>query len=124
VVAIVILRFKPAEAVRRKGLHFADIKYARERLATFTKLVESVGLSVWQIGRTLDDRNVVIMEGSADEVMMLQQVMSATGAFDSIEAEIIEHFDAILTRAERVRKIAADYRPPNEDEIDRMLLDE
>ena len=122
--AIVILRFKPAEAVRRKGLHFAVIKYARERLATFTKLVESVGLSVWQIGRTLDDRNVVIMEGSADEVMMLQQVMSATGAFDSIEAEIIEHFDAILTRAERVRKIAADYRPPNEDEIDRMLLDE
>ena len=56
--------------------------------------------------------------------MMLQQVLSASGAFDSLEFEILEDMEDVLSRSAKVQRLASSFRAPNEDEIDRMLLDE
>ena len=55
---------------------------------------------------------------------MLEQILSASGAYEDISIEIMEEMDLVLSRAAQVRKLAGTFVPPNRDEIDRMLLDE
>ena len=54
----------------------------------------------------------------------MEQVLSATGAYEEVEAEILEVVEDVKSRSDRVRKLAGSFRNPNRDEIDRMLLDE
>ena len=55
---------------------------------------------------------------------MMEQVLSATGAYEEVEAEILEVVEDVKSRSDRVRKLAGSFQNPNRDEIDRMLLDE
>ena len=118
--AIIICRARPTETVRRKGASF-DPTLAAERREAMQMLYKELGIQQLRICKSLDDRTVRIFEGAPEQAMMLQQVLSASGAFDSLEFEILED---ILSRSAKVQRLASSFRPPNEDEIDRMLLDE
>ena len=66
----------------------------------------------------------MILDGTAEKTLMLQQVMDQSGAYDHIEAEVIETIDSMLERSEEVQRLVAEFQPPDQDEIARMLLDE
>ena len=121
--AIIICRARPTETVRRKGASF-DPTLAAERREAMQMLYKELGIQQLRICKSLDDRTVRIFEGAPDQAMMLQQVLSASGAFDSLEFEILEDMEDVLSRSAKVQRLASSFRPPNEDEIDRMLLDE
>ena len=56
---------------------------------------------------------------------MIEQVLSASAAYSSVSFEILEDIQTVVSRAARVQKLAASFNPPqNQDEIDRMLLEE
>ena len=52
----------------------------------------------------------------------MQQIMDRTGAYASLEAEILETIEELSEPNELARKIARKFIPPDQDEIDRMLL--
>ena len=56
--------------------------------------------------------------------MMLRQILDSTGAYEGVEVELITEFQAMMENAPTVKNIAEAFRPPDQDEIDRMLLDE
>ena len=74
--------------------------------------------------RSLNGRLVHILEGPPEGAIMMEQVLSATGAYEEVEAEILEVVEDVKSRSDRVRKLAGSFQNPNRDEIDRMLLDE
>ena len=66
----------------------------------------------------------MILDGTAEKTLMLQQVLDQSGAYEHIESEVIETFDTMLERSDEVQRLAAEFQPPDQDEIDRMLLEE
>ena len=121
--ATIIFRIRPSEAVRRQGTSF-DPEHAAERRSALIGLFDELGIRQIKACKSLDDRTVRILEGAPEQAMMLQQVLSATGAYDSLEAEILEGVDDVLARSDQVQRLAKSFRPPNQDEIDRLLLEE
>ena len=121
--AVIIFRVRQAETVRRSGGSF-DPDMAAERQKAMHALFDELGIRQIKSCRSLDDRIVRILEGAPEQAMMLQQVLSSTGAYDSLEAEILEDVDDVLARSDQVQRLARSFRPPNQDEIDRILLDE
>ena len=121
--ATIIFRIRPSEAVRRQGTSF-DPEHAAERRSALMALFDELGIRQIKACKSLDDRTVRILEGAPEQAMMLQQVLSATGAYDSLEAEILEDIDNVLARSDQVQRLAKSFRPPNQDEIGRLLLEE
>ena len=121
--ATIIFRIRPSESVRRQGTSF-DPEHAAERRSALIALFDELGIRQIKACKSLDDRTVRILEGAPEQAMMLQQVLSATGAYDSLEAEILEDVDDVLARSDQVQRLAKSFRPPNQDEIDRLLLEE
>ena len=76
-----------------------------------------------EICRSTSGEAVNILRGPAEKVVLMQQIMDRTGAYASLEAEILETIDELSEHEELARKIAPKFIPPNQDEIDRMLLD-
>ncbi|MEC7513781.1 MAG: hypothetical protein VX784_01305 [Pseudomonadota bacterium] len=67
---------------------------------------------------------VAMLSGSPHQVPVVYQVLTWSGAFEYVKAEILippEEFNANRAMAET---LAAHFRAPNQDEIDRMLLEE
>ena len=121
--AIVILRFRLNEKARRKGYTF-NREAMSQRQENMRKLLNQLGLVTLRVGRSLSGHVVMILDGTAEKTLMLQQVLDQSGAYEHIEAEVIETFDAMLERSDEVQRLAAEFQPPDQDEIDRMLLDE
>ena len=121
--AIVILRFRLNEKARRKGYTF-NREAMTQRQENMRKLLNQLGLVILRVGRSLSGHVVMILDGTAEKTLMLQQVLDQSGAYEHIEAEVIETFDAMLERSDEVQRLAAEFQPPDQDEIDRMLLDE
>ena len=121
--AIVILRLRTNEKARRKGYTF-NKEAMGERRENMTKLLDKLGLVRLRIGRSLSGHVVMILDGTAQKTLMLQQVLDQSGAYEQIEAEVIETIDAMLERSEEVQRLVAEFQPPDQDEIDRMLLEE
>ena len=121
--AVTISRVRQAETVRRSGASF-DPDIAAERQKAMHDLFDELGIRQIKFCRSLDYRVVRIQEGAPGQAMMPQQVLSSTGAYDSLEAEILEDVDDVLARSDQVQRLAKSFRPPNQDEIDRMLLEE
>ena len=121
--AVIIFRTKINESVRRKGNSF-NPEVALQQRAELKDLFKRVGVNYWKSARSLDARMVHILEGTHEQATMLEQILSASGAYEDISIEIMEEMDLVLSRAAQVRKLAGTFVPPNRDEIDRMLLDE
>ena len=121
--ALIIFRLKAGETLRRKGGTYTPEEFNRQRQAML-QLIKDIGLERVRGARSLNGRMVLVLEGPAEGAMMMEQVLSASGAYEEVEAEVLELADDVIARRDKVRKLAASFRDPNEDEIDRMLLDE
>ena len=76
------------------------------------------------VGKTAGTGEAVnILRGPAEKVVLMQQIMDRTGAYASLEAEILETIDGLSKYEELARKIAPKFIPPDQGEIDRTLLD-
>ena len=67
---------------------------------------------------------VAMLTGSPHQVPVVYQLLTWSGAFEYVKAEISippEEFNANRAMAET---LAAHFQAPNQDEIDRMLLEE
>ena len=121
--AFILLRFRQSEQVRRA---FADNpNFAQERIDALHELTVRCGFEFIDIARSVSTGEIVVaMRGSADNVILIQQVLDRTGAYDSLRAEILETVERLRENRSRVDEIGKTFSPPNRDEIDRMLLDE
>ena len=121
--AFILLRFRQSEQVRRA---FADNpNFARERTDALHELVGRCGFEFIDIARSVSTGEIVVaMRGSADNVILIQQVLDRTGAYDSFKAEILETVERLRENRSHVDEIGKTFSPANRDEIDRMLLDE
>ena len=89
------------------------------------KLLAELSLELKLRGKALTDgRAVYILTGSSESAMMLRQILDSTGAYEGVEIELITEFQAMMENALTVKNIAETFRPPDQDEIDRMLLEE
>ena len=121
--ALIIFRTKAGEILRQKGGTF-NLEEGERQGAAWRKLFQEVGLNRVRTARSLNGRLVHILEGPPEGAIMMEQVLSATGAYEEVEAEILEVVEDVKSRSDRVRKLAGSFRNPNRDEIDRLLLDE
>ena len=122
--AIIIVKFSPNAAARRRGLSFRaeELEDVQARMG---KLLSDLALDLKLRGKALTDgRAVYILTGSSENAMMLRQILDSTGAYEGVEVELITEFQAMMENAPTVKNIAEAFRPPDQDEIDRMLLDE
>ena len=122
--AIIIVKFSPNAAARRRGLSFRaeELEDVQARMG---KLLSDLALELKLRGKALTDgRAVYILTGSSENAMMLRQILDSTGAYEGVEVELITEFQSMMENASTVKNIAEAFRPPDQDEIDRMLLDE
>ena len=122
--AIIIVKFSPNAAARRRGLSFRaeELEDVQARMG---KLLSDLALELKLRGKALTDgRAVHILTGSSENVMMLRQILDSTGAYEGVEVELITEFQAMMENAPTVKNIAEAFRPPDQDEIDRILLEE
>ena len=122
--AIIIVKFSPNAAARRRGLSFRaeELEDVQARMG---KLLSDLALELKLRGKALTDgRAVYILTGSSESAMMLRQILDSTGAYEGVEIELITESQAMMENALTVKNIAETFRPPDQDEIDRMLLDE
>ena len=67
---------------------------------------------------------VLIVEGDPEKLTVLEVWAMSTGAFQSVEAEVLIPLNSISEAAKTVGEVYGKYDAPNQDEIDRMLLEE
>ena len=122
--AIIIVKFSPNAAARRRGLSFRT-EELEDVQARMGKLLSDLALELKLRGKALTDgRAVHILTGSSENVMMLRQILDSTGAYEGVEVELITEFQTIMENDPTVKNIAEAFRPPDQDEIDRILLEE
>ena len=122
--AIIIVKFSPNAAARRRGLSFRA-EELEDVQARMRKLLSDLALELKLRGKALTDGLAVyILTGSSESAMMLRQILDSTGAYEGVEVELITEFQAMMENAPTVKNIAEAFRPPDQDEIDRILLEE
>ena len=119
--AVIFLRARMSEQGRR-ALGAPGAGLARKK--AMQDLCDELGFEHIEICRSTSGEAVNILRGPAEKVVLMQQIMDRTGAYASLEAEILETIDELSVHEELARKIAPKFIPPDRDEIDRMLLDE
>jgi len=96
-----------------------------DRKQQMEKLCQRAGCHLTDIYRSLITNEVVfIIEGSLEQVTRIKSVLQRSGAYSSIEVDILHSVSELAQDRAAVRDLEAIWRPPDQDEIDRMLLDE
>ena len=96
-----------------------------DRRQAVTDLCEEIGLSFVDGYRSMgSDEIIVRVRGDIAKIPLLNAVMNGTGGFESVRSDVLVHVDEMREHRTRAQKIASRFRAPNEDEIDRMLLEE
>ena len=122
--AIITLRTRASEHVKRKGVLFDPELRFKVGDMVF-KLFEGVGVRRCNSGRSSDGFLVHILQRTQADATMIEQVLSASAAYSSGSFEILEDIQTVVSWATRVQKLAASFNPPqNQDEIDLLLLEE
>ena len=95
------------------------------REAQVEALCKSAGCRLFDIYVSMvTNENVNIVEGPIEAIDKVRRVFRRTGGFSSISVDILHHVRDQAVAAKEIKSLAAAFRPPNQDEIDRMLLDE
>ena len=123
--ALILLRMRPIEKVRRSTNTGADARFLKERVEASKNVVTDCGLELVEYARSITTGEIlIIMRGSSDDLVTVCQVMDQTGAYDSLTTEICETYDRLAANRPRVAEVSKRFTPADQDEIDRMLLDE
>ena len=67
---------------------------------------------------------VVIIEGEIEQASLLQALSWRTGAFTAVSVDILNPAAMMDKYLEEAGELQTQFVAPNQDEIDRMLLDE
>ena len=122
--ALILLRMRPIEKVRRSMNTDADPRFLKERLEASKNVVTDCGFELVEFARSITTGEIIIMRGASDDVVTVCQVMDQTGAYDSLTTEILETYDRLAANRPRVAEVSKRFAPADQDEIDRMLLDQ
>ena len=96
-----------------------------ERKATMQRLCDDLDCKLLGVYLSLvTGEGVTCVEGPTETATIIQQVMLSTGAYDTIETDVLVTVEELTENRPRVEKLAASFRPPDRDEIDNLLLDE
>lgn len=96
-----------------------------DRRQAVTDLCEEIGLLFVDGYRSMgSDEIIVRVRGDIAKIPLLNAVMNGTGGFESVRSSVLVRVDEMREHRTRAQKIASRFRAPNEDEIDRMLLEE
>ena len=117
---IIVFRARPTEASRRTqaGSPSNRKKATQDLCAHFD--VEFLE----QYYSISEDEGIFLIRGSAELAPVIQATLAGSGAFDYVKTEIIVAADDMLETRESARTALLKYKPADQDEIDRMLLDE
>ena len=70
------------------------------------------------------DEGVIIIRGRAELAPLIQATLAGSGSFDYIKTEIVITSEDVLKTREQASVALRHYKAADQDEIDRMLLDE
>ena len=85
----------------------------------------SAGLEVEKVGFSVATGEIFVwVEGTKDQIGAVEFTAMATGVFAAISITELISSDEMLQLMKAAASLKDTYQPPNQDEIDRMLLDE
>tara|TARA_B100000989_G_C19417442_1_gene417086 strand:+ start:236 stop:559 length:324 start_codon:yes stop_codon:yes gene_type:complete len=103
----------------------ADSRFLKERLEASKNVVTDCGFELVEFARSITTGEILIfMRGASDDVITVCQVMDQTGANDSLTTETLETYDRFAANQPRVAEVSKRFAPADQDEINRMLLDQ
>ena len=121
--AVFLIRVRYSETSRKTMAQ--NPKTPLERKATMQRLCDDLGCKLLGVYLSLvTGEGVTCVEGPTETATIIQQVMLSTGAYDTIEKDVLVTVEELTDNRSRVEKLAASFRPPDRDEIDNLLLDE
>ena len=110
------------ESVKTHVSSGADIDQKKQILE---KLCSSVGVELldrqWSLTHS---EAIVTLKGNLRDIMTIQQVLWRSGAYQKITHEIVVPMDFLKENQPAVGAASRAFVSPDQDEIDRMLLDE
>ena len=100
-------------------------KERARRRSHFTELCKKVGVEVIDTVVSLTTGDFVfILKGEIAQINKIQAVLRRSGGFQKIEQEIFVGVDDLVEQEPEISELEKAYMAPDQDEIDRMLLDE
>ena len=99
--------------------------WSEERQRVSSELCEKAGCKLIGLFMSLTTGEAVVMiEGEIDQASLIQALYQRTGAFTAVSVEILNSAQTLNKYLVRAGELQSQFVAPNEDEIDRMLLDE
>ena len=99
--------------------------WGREREQAQRALCEKAGCKfVGAFMSLVTGEAVVMIEGEIEQASLLQALSWRTGAFTAVSVDILNPAAMMDKYLEQVGELQSQFVAPNQDEIDRMLLDE
>ena len=88
-------------------------------------MVGELGFEYVELFRSLSTGEITwLLRGSADNVILVQELLEQTGAYERTSAKILETIDTIREAQRGIEGISDNSRSPDQNEIDHMLLAE
>ena len=99
--------------------------WGREREQAQRALCEKAGCKfVGAFMSLVTGEAVVMVEGEIEQASLLQALSWRTGAFTAVSFDILNPAAMMEKYFEKAGELQSQFVAPNQDEIDRMLLDE
>ena len=72
----------------------------------------------------ITNETAMMIEGSLEQIARIKTVLRRSGAHSTIEVDILYSLKEMAEDRPAVMDLETAWKPPDQDEIDRMLLDE
>ena len=119
---IIEMRIKHTEESKK---NMARNSSAADRKKAMKQLAEKLGLElVWGGYSMANDEVVIHLSGDPAKIPLLTAALNGTGAFASVRSDILVEGDEMSGYRVAAQALTNDFIAPNQDEIDRRLLDE
>ncbi len=120
--ATIIMRARYNEVSQR---NMQNPGWGREREQAQRALCEKAGCKfVGAFMSLVTGEAVVIIEGKIEQASLLQALLWRTGAATAVSVDILNPTADMDIYLEQAGELQSQFVAPNQDEIDRMLLDE
>ena len=97
----------------------------KEREEMNRSAFKAIGLDIKQMYFSASDAcAVAIAEGDPDKIPLAEAWAMSTGAFLSVKADVLTPLGEFVEATKTLTRVYDLYEAPNQDEIDRILLDE
>ena len=123
---VIQIRFKLTATSMRARTSAQDDSGARAaRHEMWKQITEKLGMELiglqWSITFGL---GILTLRGEMEKAVTLVQMMTRSGGYESIEQEVIVDLNSISNNMSNVRELEKIFASPDQDEIDRILLED